>query len=166
MKTCHWSSIIALAGTIFVAQSATGAEPPSKKDLTIGKWELQVAKSHVCNAGARKSAREITDSGWGLVTTHWTGIDAKGAPIDTWYVYKLDGQKYPSDIGKPTDVAISWKQTSPSRIEFIDWAKDGKKLADNVREVSADGQTMTQTTTPATADGKAPCVDTQVFARQ
>ena len=166
MKSWHWSSVIVLAGALAMAQSATASEPPSKKDLTIGKWELQVAKSHVCNAGPRKCSREITDSGWGLITTHWTGIDAKGAPIDIWYVYKLDGEKYPSDIGKPTDVAISWKQTSPSRIEFIDWTKDGKKLAENVREVSADGQTMTQTTTPVTTGGKAPCVDTQVFARQ
>jgi hypothetical protein len=105
------------------------------------------------------------DAGWGFVSVHWTGVDSKGTPIDSRYVYRLDGKKYPSDIVKPSEVAITWKQVSPSRIEFVDWSKDNKVIAENVRTVSSDGQTMTQTTK---FSGKAAqsCQDVQVFERR
>jgi hypothetical protein len=151
---------------LLAAGSALAAiEAPNPKDLTQGKWELQVAKSKFCKEAPQHATREIFDAGWGLVSVHWTGADSKGTPIDIRYVYRFDGQKYPSDIVKPSDVAITWKKVSPSRVEFVDWSKENKMIAENVRIVSSDGQTMTQTTKYS---GKADqsCQDVQVFERK
>jgi hypothetical protein len=147
---------------LLTAGSALAAvEAPNPKDLTQGKWELQVAKSKFCKEAPKQSSREIVDAGWGLLVTHWTGVDSKGAPVDIRYVLRYDGQKYPADI-KPVDVAISWKLVSPRQVEFVDWSKDNKAIAQNVRTISDDGQTMTQKTKYT---GQA-CEDVQVFERR
>jgi len=167
MKASHVLCAATSVASILFAQASLSIPPPNAKDLTQGKWALQVSKSLFCNGAPQKSTREIFDAGWGFVSVLWGGVDAKGETINIRYVYKLDGQKYPSDIVKPSDVAISWMMVSPSRIEFIDWSKDNKMIAENVRTVSADGQTMTQTTKFAPAnDGKTDCIDTQIFERQ
>jgi hypothetical protein len=158
--------IAACAGAIIVLSSAgrsiAAGVPPNPKDLTQGKWELNLAKSKFCAAPPRKSTREILDLGWGLIATHWTGTDAAGNPMDIRYVWRYDNEKYPAEIYKPASEAISWKLVSPSRVEFVHWSKDDKITSTYVREVSADGQSMTQTTKIA---GK-PCGDVQVFERQ
>ncbi len=149
---------------------ATLAADSAAKDAELGKWELQLSKSHFCNPAAapQKSAREIFDAGGGVLLIHWTGTDAKGNSVDIRYVLRYDGKKYafPSDVADPS-VYISWKRISPSKVAFIDWAKDGKMLAENTRSVSADGKTMIQNTTALDANGqKATCSDRQVFERQ
>jgi hypothetical protein len=136
--------------------------PPNPKDLTEGNWVLQTSQSKFCKEGPKQSSREIVNAGWGLISTHWTGVDPKGTPVDIRYVYRYDGQKYPADISKAADVAISWKLVNPRQVEFVDWSKDNKPIAQNVRTVSEDGQTMTQKTK---ATGQS-CEDVQVFMRQ
>ncbi|HEY4368945.1 MAG TPA: hypothetical protein VGN07_17045 [Steroidobacteraceae bacterium] len=150
-----------------VAGTSAAAQPPNPQDLTQGKWELQLDKSHFCTAPPQKSTREIVDSGWGLISTYWTGIDAKGKPMEVRYVWRYDGQKYPADIGKPANEAITWKLVNPSKVEFTHWSKDNKITQELSRTVSSDAQTMTQTTKfVGGRNGKSECVDTQVFARQ
>ena len=156
------SGVITAGLCLAAMQSSWAAEPPNPKDLMEGNWVLKVDQSKFCKDAPKQSAREIVDAGWGLVVTHWTGIDAKGVPIDIWYVARLDGTKYPADIMKPSPVAISWKLVSPRQVDFIDWSKDNKTIATNVRTVSEDGQTMTQKTK---LTGQT-CEDVQVFARQ
>jgi len=154
--------VIAAGLSLAAVQSSLAAEPPNPKDLMEGNWVLQVSQSKFCKDAPKQSAREIFDAGWGLVATHWTGIDAKGVPIDIRYVARFDGTKYPADIVKPANVAISWKLINPRQVEFVDWSKDNKAIAQNTRTVSEDGQTMTQKTK---ATGQT-CEDVQVFARQ
>lgn len=158
----RWQVVLA-ATACFAAGSAFAVEPPNPKDLTQGKWELDLEKSRFCMPKPRKGTREIVDAGWGLLSVHWTGIDAYGSAIDTWYVWRYDGEKYPANIGKPANEAITWKLVSPSRVEFKHWSKDNRMTEELVRTVSADGQEMTQTRAYLT--GKE-CVDTQVFKRQ
>jgi hypothetical protein len=146
------------------------AEEPSAKDTEVGKWELQLSKSHFCHEDAtpQKSAREIFDAGGGVLLIHWTGVDPKGKPVDIRYVLRYDGKKYafPSDVAEPA-VFISWKRISPTKVSFIDWSKDGKMVAQNTRTLSDDGKTMTQSTTAVDANGqKATCTDKQVFEKQ
>jgi hypothetical protein len=167
MKSKHFVLAATAVAPLGFAQVGIAVQPPNARDLTLGKWELQVSKSHFCTDAPQKSARDNIDAGWGVVSVLWTGVDAKGNPINVRYVYRLDGQKYPSDITKPSGVAISWIMVNPSRVEFVDWSKDDKKIAENVRTVSADGQTMTQTTKYVPGEGgKKECVDTQIFERQ
>jgi hypothetical protein len=152
-----------MAGLCLVAQSSVATvEPPNPKDLMEGKWVLQTNNSKFCKDAPKQSSRDIVDAGWGMLVTHWTGVDSKGAPVDIRYVLRFDGQKYPADIIKPVDVAISWKLVSPREVEFVDWSKDDKVIARNTRTISDDGQTMTQKTR---RPGEA-CEDVQVFTRQ
>lgn len=83
------------------------------------------------------------------------------------YVLRYDNRRYsfPSDTSEPT-AYISWKRISTSKVSFIDWTKDGKKMAENTRTVSPDGKTMVQATNAIDADGrKSSRTDTQVFEK-
>ena len=169
MKRLHVISAVISASALLHYGAVLAAEPAAK-DAEIGKWELQLSKSHFCNPAAapQKSTRDIFDAGGGVLFIHWTGADPKGKPVDIRYVLRYDGKKYafPSDVADPA-VYISWKRVSPSEVAFIDWSKDGKKVAENTRTASADGNTMTQSTTAVDASGqKAACTDKQVFERQ
>lgn len=165
LKPLSYMSFLAAVCLLAAGNASAAVEPPNSKDLTQGKWELQAAKSKFCKDAPQHAAREIFDAGWGLISVHWTGTDVKGAPIDNRYVYRYDGQKYPVDILKPGEVSITWKLVSPSRVEFVDWSKDNKMIAENVRIVSDDGQTMTQTTKFSGKPDQS-CQDVQVFERK
>jgi len=169
MKRMHVISAVISVSALLYYGGAWAAEPAAK-DNEVGKWELQLPKSHFCDSAAapQKSVRDIFDAGGGVLLIHWTGIDPKGKPVDIRYVLRYDGKKYafPSDVADP-QVYISWKRVSPSKVAFIDWSKDGKMVAENTRTVSADGNTMIQSTTAHDASGqKATCTDRQVFERQ
>ncbi|HEY4368926.1 MAG TPA: hypothetical protein VGN07_16950 [Steroidobacteraceae bacterium] len=157
---CAMTALVSLLG----ASASMAAQPPNPKDLTQGVWELDLVKSKFCKPAPKKARREIVESGWGLVSVHWTGIDEKDKPIDTWYVWRYDGEKYPASIGKPANEAITWKLVNPSRVEFTHWSKDDKITEQLVRTISSDGQEMTQTRAYLTSSKE--CVDTQVFKRQ
>ena len=140
-------------------------QPANLKDLTQGNWSLDLTKSKFCKPAPKSTKRSIFDAGWGLMVVHWTGVDHDGKPVDTRYVWRYDGEKYPATIGGPDDArreAISWKLVSPSRVEFVHWSKANKITEELVRTVSADGQEMTQSRKYL---GGAECVDVQVFRR-
>jgi hypothetical protein len=169
MKRLHCISAAITASAVLHYGAVLAAEPAAK-DPEIGKWELQLSKSHFCNPAAtpQKSTRDIFDAGGGILLIHWTGVDPKGMPVDIRYVLRYDGKKYafPSDVAD-AGTYISWKRVSPTEVAFIDWSKEGKKLAENTRTLSSDGNTMTQSTTALDANGqKAACTDQQVFERQ
>ncbi len=168
MKPARFCGVATALVCLLSAGSSMAVEPPNPKDLTQGVWDLDLAKSKFCKPTPQKSRREILDAGWGLIVVHWTGVGADGKPIDSRYVWRYDGEKYPATIDEPANEAISWKLVSPSRVEFTHWSKDDKITEELVRTVSRDAQEMTQTRKylGAKADGKKECVDTQVFRRQ
>ncbi len=161
------SACLAVAvAALLTAGSSLAAEPPNPKDLTQGMWEMDLNKSKFCKPTPRSSLRHIFHAGWGLMVVHWTGIDHEGKAVESRYVWRYDGEKYPATIGgpdQPTREAISWKLVSPSRVEFVHWSKDDKITEELVRTVSADGQEMTQSRKYL---GGADCVDIQVFQRR
>lgn len=145
---------------------ALATDPPSKNDFSQGKWVLKPDKSNFCGrAVPQKSVREIVDSGWGLISVHWTGVQADGSSFETWYVYRYDGQNYPAGIGKPASESITWKLVNPHRVEFTHWSKEGRVTQQLARIVSSDGQTMTQTTRYI-SEKSTGCVVSQVFLRE
>jgi len=155
-----------LLAALLVGGTSQGAEPPNPKDLTQGRWEMDLKKSKFCRPTPQSSKRHIYDAGWGLMVVHWTGVDHQGKPVDARYVWRYDGEKYPASIDGPDTAnreAISWKLVNPSRVEFVHWSKDGKLTEELFRTVSADGQEMTQSRKYL---GGADCVDVQVFKRQ
>lgn len=150
-------------GAFVPAERAAGAvPPPNPKDLTQGKWELNVAKSEFCGDAPRKATREIVDVGWDLIATTWETVHADGRQTVTRYVARYDGHKYPSTIMRPASEAITWKLVNPSRVEFVHLSKDDKVTSEYVRTVTPDGQSMTQVSKFV---GRA-CEDIQVFDRR
>lgn len=144
------------------ATVAMASDPPNPKDLTQGTWKLDLEKSNYCTPAPKEAQRDIIDAGWGLIAIHWTGTRANGDTIDVRYVYRYDGEKYPSTIDRPASEAITWKLVNPHRVEFTHWSKDNEITEELVRTVSSDGQEMTQTRKYI---GPAECVDIQVFQR-
>jgi len=161
-KLARFAPAAALVASLGM-NAALAVEPPNPADLTQGIWEMDPTKSKFCKPAPQKSRREIFDAGWGLISAYWTGTDAKGKPVDARYVWRYDGEKYPADIKKPAAEAITWKLVNRHRVEFAHWSKDGKLTEELVREVSEDGQEMTQTRKYL---GPAGCADVQVFRRQ
>src|SRR5262245_43839120 len=123
---------------------AIAIEPPNSKDLTQGKWELNLAKSKFCGPAPKKSERVIVDAGWGLIYTTWTGVDADGNSVLIHYVARYDGDKYPAGLDRPATESITWKLVSPNRLELVHWSKDDKMTSSYGRIVSDDGQTRAQ----------------------
>jgi len=143
--------------------SLAAVEPPNPKDLIQGKWELVVEKSKFCGKAPKRADRHIFDAGWGLIVTEWGGENAEGKPIVNRYVARYDGGKYPANITRPdSSESISWKLVDPRHLEFVHWDKQDKITSTYTREVSADGQTMTQVSTFVGQE----CKDIQVFQRK
>ena len=147
---------------LLTSATSRAVEPPNPKDLTQGKWELNVAKSKFCGAAPKKSERVIVDAGWGLIYTTWTGVDADGNPVLIHYVARYDGDKYPAGLDRPAKESNPWKVVNPNRPEFVPWSKDDKMTSSYVRTVSTDGQTMTQSAKFVGQD----CEESQVFERR
>lgn len=157
------SIVMALLLASHGSVSASNIPPPNQADWTQGIWEMVPDESAFCKPTPRVSIRQITDVGWGMISVHWTGIDANGNPIDSCYVYRYDGAKYPANIQKPATESISWKLVNPKRVEFFHWSKDDRMTEELSREVSDDGQKMTQLRRYL---GGGECVDKQVFRRR
>jgi hypothetical protein len=164
---------LVVSGAALVALSITrvslAVEPPNPKDLTVGNWELQLDKSKFCNPAQapKQSLRKIMDEGYGMVSVHWTGTAADGTPVDRMYVYFNDGHRVPAGEfrGTPleTKESMTFHLINPHRLVWEHWSADNKLTGTWVREVSADGQTMTQTDKLVNRPG---CVDVEVYRRQ
>lgn len=162
MSNSVWCTSLLAIVLLFGAERTFAVEPPNDQDLTQGNWELIPEKSSFCKPAPQKSRREIIDAGWGLISVYWTGVDADGNEMSTRYVYRYDGDKYPSTIIEPAAESITWKLVSPTRVEFIHWSKDNKITEELFRTVTSDGQEMTQSRKYLEAED---CVDIQVFKR-
>ena len=86
----------------------------------------------------------------------------EGAPQQWAMTAKYDGKDYPV-TGNPAADMISMKKVDDLNTEST-FKKDGKVTATNVRKLSADGKTLTITSTGTTVDGK-PRKDVQVFEK-
>lgn len=151
------------------ARVSLAVEPSNPKDLIVGDWALQLDKSKFCDPARapKQDFRKIRDEGYGMVSVHWIGIDAGGKPLDRLYVYFNDGTKVPAGEFRGTPLeskeSMTFHLINAHRVVWEHWSKDNKLTSSWVREVSADGQTMTQT---AKLVNRPECVDIQIFRRQ
>jgi hypothetical protein len=155
----------AAAITSLTTVTAWAVEPPNPKDLIQGKWELLLDKSKYCGTPPKAADRHIFDAGWGLIVTEWGGTEADGKPTVNRYVARYDGGKYPGNITRPDtpkSESISWNLVDPRHLEFVHYDKQDKVTSTYTREVSADGQMMTQVSTFVGRE----CKDVQVFQRK
>ena len=163
---------LVLCAAVLVAgvhQASRAAEPPNPKDLMIGDWALQLDKSKFCDAARtpKQSFRKVRNEGYGMISVHWTGMEADGTPINRMYVYFNNGTKVPAGEFRETPLkdkeSMTFHLINPHRLVWEHWSADNKLTGNWVREVSADGQTMTQTDKLLNRPG---CVDVEVYKRQ
>jgi len=152
-----------------IARATLADEPPNPKDLIVGDWVLQLDQSKFCNPARvpKQDFRKISDEGYGMVSVDWTGVDSHGASYRRLYVYFNDGHRVPAGEfrGTPLEAkeSMTFHLVNPHRVVWEHWSKDNKLTSSWVREVSADGQTMTETNKLV---NRPECKDVQVFRRQ
>ena len=149
------SLLAALAVVVFASGLSAQADP------TIGTWKLNLAKTKYTAGQAPKSTTlVITAAGQGVKLTS-ESVLADGSTRKISYTATYDG-KDAAVTGTPDYDTISLKKTATG----MDGSrkKAGKVVQTFSRVVSADGKTMTVTSTGTNAAGKVDNV--QVYDKQ
>jgi hypothetical protein len=124
----------------------------AQSDPAIGTWKLNVAKSKY-NPGAPPKSQTITITAAGNgITVMSRGTDSAGKPLATDYTVAFDGKDVPVK-GSPSYDMTSAKRIDANTTELIR-RKAGKVVQTARRVVSADGKTMTITTTVVNESGE------------
>ena len=139
---------LVLAGSLVSAQSA---EP------WVGTWKLNLAKSKFTPGPPPKSNTLKIEAVAGGTQKHtFDGIDAQGQVTHSERLAKFDGTDVPVQAVAPastTATTNAFRRTGDHSFEVL--AKTGGKLTTTNRiVVSADGKTLTQTTTGTNAQGQ------------
>jgi hypothetical protein len=154
------TGILAVLAGLIAFAATTHAQAPTG---LLGAWKLNVAKSKFSPGPAPKSMTLVyTAAGAGGMKIDVDIAPGEGAPQHWEMTAQYDGKDYPVS-GNPAADMISMKKVSALATEST-FKKDGKVTATNVRALSADGKTLTITSTGTTADGK-PRKDVQVFEK-
>ena len=160
MKKLHiLSPAVALA---FVVSFVAGAGAQMPKGLE-GTWKLNAAKSTFSPGPAPKSMTLVYSSAGTAGTKIVVDVvPATGAAQHWETTVQSDGKDHPVK-GNPNADTISVRLLDDHTGEST-FKKGGKVMATNRRVLSADGKTLTITSTGTTEDGK-PRKDIQVFER-
>jgi len=115
-------------------------------------WKLNLAKSKFSpGPPPRSQTLSYQAEGQGMRGTN-EGIDAQGNPTKAVLVIVTDGESYPV-TGVPDFDAASYKQVNDSTVEGTR-TKAGRMVQTVTRVLSADGKTLTLTTTGVNANGQ------------
>jgi hypothetical protein len=122
------------------------------QESKIGMWKLNVAKSQYPGAPPKDGTRHYEDRGCGVVLSTRRGLGADGKTYFTQYVAKTDGKEYPLAIrGSQTVNSITFTGVNDHSVAYT-LRVDGKVTANGTTVVSADGNVLTVTTTPVSAE--------------
>jgi len=118
-----------------------------------GTWKLNLAKSTFSSGSPPRSSTltyETVGQGFRATTE---GIDAQGNPTKGVFgIYLYDGKSYPV-TGVPDFDASSYKVVNDSTVE-MSRTKAGKVVLTQTRVLSADGKTLTFTSTTTNTNGQ------------
>jgi hypothetical protein len=125
----------------------------AQSDPAIGTWKLNLAKSTYNPGPAPKSNTLIVEAVGQDIRATGQGIDAQGNPtkVDFGVIF-YDGKSYPI-TGVPDYDASSQKRVNNSTTQFTR-TKTGKVVQTMTGVTSADGKTLTFTTTGVNANGQ------------
>jgi hypothetical protein len=162
MQSRFHHALVALGTAALVVAVTTGTRAQAPKGLA-GTWKLNAAKSTFSPGPAPKSMT-VTYSAVGAdgLKVVVEMIPGEGAAQHWEMTAHYDGKEYPV-TGNPAADTISAKLIDDRTGEST-FRKGGKVMATNVRKLSADGKTLTITSTGTTTDGK-PRKDVQVFEK-
>jgi hypothetical protein len=126
-------------------------QPPA--DPFVGTWVLNLAKSKYTPGPAPKSASIAITMQGRTVTVMTDAVSATGVASHWMYAASVDGKDYPAS-GNPDVDTIALKQVDARTVEAVQ-KKAGKPTLTVRRTVSADGRTMTVTSSGKNAAGVA-----------
>jgi hypothetical protein len=143
------SALLLVCGIVATSQKTVAQTDPS-----VGTWVLNVAKSKYDPGPAPKSSTlTIVAAGQGH-KIEAKGVDAAGNPTGTQYTSNYDGKDVPVTLTGSQDYdAVALKRVDAQRIEGTR-KKAGKVVQTYSRVISADGKTMTLTTSGTNAKGQ------------
>jgi hypothetical protein len=140
---------LGLAAVIVAGRTAYAQNPT---DPAIGSWTLNLAKSKY-DPGPPPKSQTITitavSKGVRVVSK---GVDGKGKPTSTEFTAGFDGKDVPVLFNLIYD-SVSQKRVDARSTEIVR-KKAGKVVQTATRAVSADGKTMTITTSGADDQGR------------
>jgi len=125
----------------------------AQSNLLAATWKLDLTKSKFNPGPAPRSSTLTYEAvGQGFKATN-EGIDAQGNPTKGVFgPYSYDGKSYPV-TGVAAYDASSYKLINDTTAEMTR-TKDGKVIQTLIRVLSADGKTLTFTTTGLNANGQ------------
>ena len=154
----NWSKLLHTAGVVLVLvaslvlpRDATAQVNPQR----FGTWKLDVAKSKYSPGPAPKAqTRKEEPSGDGIKVTV-EGIAGNGSKIAYSYTAKYDSKDYTQNgIGMPNGAdTIALKRVDDQTIELT-LKKKGKVIQNTRSVLSADGRTLTLTSTGTNPAGQ------------
>ena len=153
MRRLSISVSVAVVGILALAISV-GAQAP---DPFAGSWKMDVAKSKLAGPPPKSVTVKIERMGAARKVAV-DSVDAANAQLKWGYTSGLDGKEAPV-TGNPAFDTVSGTETSPKEAN-ITYKKAGKVVSTLKSVVSADGKTLTVTTTA----GEATTV--QVYTKQ
>lgn len=144
------SLLVAITVVIAIMLGSVGAQ---SGDPALGTWKINLAKSKY-NPGPAPKSTTVTYSvaGQGLkVVVDTVGPD--GVKGHWEYTANFDGKDYPM-IGNNADAdSASLKRINANTVEVVN-KRGGKRTLTHTRVLSADGKTLTITSTGTNAQGQ------------
>ncbi len=148
-RTLTTMALLCLAVLLAMALPQVGF---AQSNLVGTTWKLNLAKSKFSpGPPPRSQTLSYQAEGQGMRGTN-EGIDAQGNPTKAVLVIVTDGKSYPV-TGVPDFDAASYKQVNDSTMEGTR-TKAGRMVQTLTRVLSADGKTLTFTTTGVNANGQ------------
>ena len=144
------SVIVALACAV-VSLPAASQQPTA--DPFVGTWILNLAKSKYTPGPPPKSATLVISRQGTTVTVTVDAVNAAGVASHWMYAAAPDGKDYPAS-GNPDVDAVVMKAIDARTVDVVQ-KKAGKPTLTVRRSVSADGKTLTVTSSGQNAAGLA-----------
>lgn len=150
----RWNVARALVVILIAAGPVTSvAMQQAPADPFVGTWTLNLAKSKYNPGPAPKSGTSVITMQGKTATVMMDTVSAAGVAMHWMYTGAADGKDYPAS-GNPDVDAVVLKQIDARTVEVIQ-KKSGKPTLTVRRSVSADGKTMTVSSSGKNAAGVA-----------
>lgn len=152
MQTLSKTSVGVIVGiAALLVATAAGAQTT---EPIIGTWTLDVAKSSYKPGPAPKSATVTIEAAGKGIKASIDAVNADGTPLKWGFTTARDGKEEAPVTGNALfDVVTSTRESATAGTNV--YKKAGKVVMTTKLAISADGKTMTLTSTGTTATGEA-----------
>jgi hypothetical protein len=150
---------VLIVAAVVVAAGATGAQT----DPIIGTWKLDTAKSSFKPGPAPKSATVLVEAAGKGIKVSVDAVNADGTTLKWGFTTLRDGKEVPV-TGNPMYDTATTTQDSPTAGTTV-YKKGGTTVVTSKLALSADGKTMTLTSSGTDPKGQA-ILNMSVYTKQ